>query len=128
MAACDGFIHGGGTGQGNHDFGGGLPFSRQLTVQRLVRVAVEPQVPVEAVLGCQDLHHKGLDHRLRHILPLVEVRVPFQGILQDGELLGVNSELLEFSTVEWTKFIDNDAELAGDFYIIVNWWSCFVGE
>ena len=44
MAACDGFIHGGGTGQGNHDFGGLLPFSLQLAVQGFVRVAVEAQL------------------------------------------------------------------------------------
>ena len=60
MAACVAVIHGGGNFPRYHNFGGLFAFSIELAVQGLIRAAVEPQIPVKAVLGHHDLHHEGL--------------------------------------------------------------------
>ena len=89
IAACGTTIHGGGTRRGNRDFCVGLAFSLQLAVQRLVRVAVEAQIPVKSVLEYHDLHHEGFNHRLWYILPFIPVGVLFQCVLENGELFRV---------------------------------------
>ena len=58
-------------------------------MQGLIRVAVEPQIPVETILGYHDFDYEGFDHRFGYILPLVDVGVLFQGVLKDGELSGL---------------------------------------
>ena len=89
MAACGAVIHGGGNIPRNHDFRCLLAFSLQLAVQRLVRVSVEPQIPVEAVLGHHDFDYEGFDDRLWDILPLIPVGVLFQSVLENSEFFRV---------------------------------------
>ena len=86
MAACGATIHSGGNIPRNHDFRVCLPFSLELAVQRLVRITVESQIPVETVFGHHDFDHKGFDDRFGNILPLVDIGVPFQCILKDCAL------------------------------------------
>lgn len=50
-------------------------------MQRLVRITIEPQIPVESVLGHYDFDYEGFDHRFGHILPLVDVGVLLQSVL-----------------------------------------------
>ena len=82
-------IYGGGNIPRYHDFGGLLAFSIELAVQGLIRAAVEPQIPVEAVLGYHDPGDEGFHHTFGHILSFVTVGVLLQRILEDGQLLGV---------------------------------------
>lgn len=55
MAACAAVINGGGNIPCYHNFGILLATVFPLTAQGLIRAAVEPQVPVEAVLGNKNL-------------------------------------------------------------------------
>ena len=106
MAACGAVIYGGGMLPRYHNFGGLFAFSPQLAVQRFVRVAVESQIPIESVFGNHNLHHEGFDYRFGHILPLVDVGVPFQGVLQGVAAFGgiaptYRIALLDKPTIVW---------------------------
>ena len=76
IAACGAVIHGGGNIPRYHDFRVCLTLSLKFAVQGLVRITVEPQIPVKSILGYHDLHHEGFNDRFRNILPFVDVGVP----------------------------------------------------
>lgn len=61
-------------------------------MQGLIRIAVEAQIPVEAILGHDDLHHEGFDDTLRHILTFIPAGVLFQRVLEDSKLLGISRQ------------------------------------
>lgn len=97
IAACVAVIHGGGNFPRYHDFGGLLAFSIELAVQGLIRVAIEPQVPVEAVLGYHDPGDECFHHTFGHILSFVTMGVLLQRVLEDSQLLGVVYHFLGLS-------------------------------
>lgn len=89
MAACAAFIHGRGNSRGYQNFRGLLFLSLHLAVERLIGVAVEAKIPVEAVLGGYDPGDEGFHHTVGNVLTFITVGVLPEGILEDGELLGV---------------------------------------
>ena len=78
----------------HHNFCGSFPFSFDFTVEWIVGIAIEPQIPIKPVLGHHDFGDEGFDDRFGYILALVAVSVLLQGILENRELLGVIGGLL----------------------------------
>ena len=96
IAACAAVINGRGNIPCHHNFGVLFATAFQLTVRRLVRVAVEPQIPVEAVLGDKNLGDKGFHYTFGDVFAFVTVGVLFQCILENGQLFSVVYDSLGF--------------------------------
>ena len=124
IAACVAVINGRGNIPCHHNFGVLLATAFQLTVQRLVRIAIEPKVPVEAILGDKNLGDEGFQYTLGDAFSLVAVSVLLQSILEDGQLFSVSvSQCVVTSTS-----IPGHARVANSFATSCACWGVIISQ
>ena len=80
----------------HHNFCGSFPFSFNFTAERIVGIAIEPQIPIKTVRVYDDLGDEGLNQRFRYILAFIGIGILLQGVLQNGDLLSVVHHFLGF--------------------------------
>ena len=97
MAACGATIKGRRKILRHHNFRSRSAFSFQFTVQRLVRIAIDANIPVKTIFPDHDFAKVSFDDRFRNILAFFRAGILREGILQNRELLLVMFDHLGFA-------------------------------
>ena len=92
MAACGATIKGRRKILRHHNFRSRSAFSFQFTMQRLVRIAIDANIPVKSVFLDHDFAKVSFDDGFRNILAFFRAGILREGILQDlGQSSFINS-------------------------------------